>query len=907
MKKTKPILSFFTYILFLHFINAQERINPCRTSSAMRQLYEENSDEYLKFQKFNQFTKNFSKTSYTKFNIDKNIIIPVVFHIYGRTQHGKTITDEKIVNSLQMINDDFQGLNPDFHTVDPLFEPIRSKTNITFKLAQIDPNGNPTTGIVDHDPAAGQGNPNSSVVTNDAWDNKKYMNVYITADLYDEGGTATNDNWKNHSGVAWYPNITDTNNNRARVVYNGRYLKGNADDEFASVLTHEFGHWLNLIHTFEGGCAHYNQDYVDDTPQEDKESSDDGCIVGATDCGDSLINYENYMGYDASDGCAKMFTKGQTDRMYAALYHEARITLWHKDNLTATGVGNSFTITPRVHNGTTWLENTNSLQVCPGTNIRIGMQDTPFDNISILKPNGLADATPDGTTYWSFNNIQESDSGVYLIRYDDGNNNVGFTAILLQVGFKISPWVRRETGKWLSSPILKSCPGTNVTIGMQGSTSGNKSIKLPNGTISSVADDNGLWYFNNIQPSDEGIYTIQYDLGGCTYTKEIELILESVVTPWVQRNNDNWEQQSYLEACIGESIHLGMQNAAGTSNVTLTGPNGFYDTTPDVATGFKINNLTEEHFGTYTITWNDPNSCKGSTDIELRKNVEALNTWTWKSETNWVKRNTIFACSGDNIRLGTNSDGTSGYTLKHPNGTIDNTLNGSTYWNINNVQESDSGIYLIESSKGGCYRKATIKVIIDNPPLNDKIEYQINNQGFTSSASNSVIINKGDKIMLRIPYDSFEGTINWTGPNGFTSSYNIIEISDTASPEIHKGTYTATINHTNNCSLVKDNETINFNIDFNSLSTEDNILENAFIAYPNPVLSTLNIRLNKEIPNYNIEIINISGQIIKKYSSNLFTDKKVQIALNDISNGIYFLKFTDISSKKTSIQKIQKR
>ncbi len=50
-----------------------------------------------------------------------------------------------------------------------------------------------------------------------------------------------------------------------------------------------------------------------------------------------LINYENYMGYDSAGGCAKMFTKGQTDRMYAALNHSARFSLWQNANLIATG------------------------------------------------------------------------------------------------------------------------------------------------------------------------------------------------------------------------------------------------------------------------------------------------------------------------------------------------------------------------------------------------------------------------------------------------------------------------------------------------------------------------------------------------------------------------------------------
>ena len=60
---------------------------------------------------------------------------------------------------------------------------------------------------------------------------------------------------------------------------------------------------MGLWHTFKGGCDDPNGDFVDDTPKEDSISGDKGCNVGASECG-NLINYENYMGYESSLGCA---------------------------------------------------------------------------------------------------------------------------------------------------------------------------------------------------------------------------------------------------------------------------------------------------------------------------------------------------------------------------------------------------------------------------------------------------------------------------------------------------------------------------------------------------------------------------------------------------------------------------
>ncbi|MBC6425367.1 MAG: hypothetical protein GDA51_02615 [Ekhidna sp.] len=63
-------------------------------------------------------------------------------------------------------------------------------------------NGNPTTGILYYDERAGFGDGIYDYINEEikkyAWDNYKYMNIYIMRDLYDD-----NDYYS--SGVAWYP------------------------------------------------------------------------------------------------------------------------------------------------------------------------------------------------------------------------------------------------------------------------------------------------------------------------------------------------------------------------------------------------------------------------------------------------------------------------------------------------------------------------------------------------------------------------------------------------------------------------------------------------------------------------------------------------------------------------------
>jgi hypothetical protein len=314
-------------------IRAQDLTDPthsCRTDEVNDLQLKNNPKSKQEHDAFNLFSKEYAKKLKTKKSTaTTTYIIPVVFHVYGTSFNGKTVTLEKIQDALLRLNEDFQGLNDDFNTVEPFFQARRSKLNIEFRLAQIDPNGNCTTGVVFEKKKDGYGKQSGydDQIKADAWDNYKYMNVYIQNDLYNDGVT-------NNSGVCWYPDSWMSDNGLARCVYNGFYLGTNTDKEFASVLTHEFGHFLNLMHTFQGGCT--GTDEVDDTPIEDGLNKL-GCKPGINCTGDK-VNIENYMGYNAAAGCSKMFTQGQVDRMLAALKHPARITLWEAQNLINTGV-----------------------------------------------------------------------------------------------------------------------------------------------------------------------------------------------------------------------------------------------------------------------------------------------------------------------------------------------------------------------------------------------------------------------------------------------------------------------------------------------------------------------------------------------------------------------------------------
>jgi hypothetical protein len=120
-------------------------------------------------------------------------------------------------------------------------------------------------------------------------------------------------------GWAYLPNITTKPGQTSLdgVVVDWESFLGTSDEykdqyDQGETTTHEVGHWLNLEHTFYGGCS-AKGDFVADTPPEKTPTS--GCPEGKDTCtqpGEDPIH--NYMDYSYDD-CYTEFTEGQAQRM----------------------------------------------------------------------------------------------------------------------------------------------------------------------------------------------------------------------------------------------------------------------------------------------------------------------------------------------------------------------------------------------------------------------------------------------------------------------------------------------------------------------------------------------------------------------------------------------------------------
>jgi len=271
--------------------------------------------------------------------------IPVVFHLMVLPTDSfpgvKTNpSDDAVYSQLAVLNEDFRRKagTRGFNT-----NPVGADTEIEFCLANIDPSGVSRLGILRHpyaDTYTFSQQDDVAMKGSLAWDPDRYLNIYVVASI-DNG---------NALGYSFGPQGGFAGNARDGVVL-AQYALGSKEKSaplstfllseynLGRSLTHEVGHYLNLLHTWDRtnpNSACTNGDKVNDTPICDLPfySGLNGLCTKPVQCGNVRMT-ENYMDY-SSDRCMNVFTVGQTTRMRNAIT-TYRSTLVDPANLLSTG------------------------------------------------------------------------------------------------------------------------------------------------------------------------------------------------------------------------------------------------------------------------------------------------------------------------------------------------------------------------------------------------------------------------------------------------------------------------------------------------------------------------------------------------------------------------------------------
>lgn len=338
-------------------------------------------DEIL--QKENQKLSNFIKAHTSRSNgpgqhhqqSTASYLIPVVFHVihpagqaYGT---GTNIPYAQILSQLNALNAAFAKNYPAYNGES--HASYAQNTDIQFCMARLAMPGNLSFfngpggiefGVMRYDDATGAynhtiGNPaaqdllNITHPTSAHFPFDDYLNIWVVSTIAGGGGGTVMGyaprpilNTYPLDGLVLRADICGDNSTGNNFPLGFGLTEG-------KVACHEIGHYMNLYHIFQGGCAGMNAagsstdacdlngDFICDI---------EPCTTTNVPCGGTYetctANYstgtttfdmvESYMSY-SDDNCMNTFTMNQCERMWATL-GTLRSNLWSTSNLIATGV-----------------------------------------------------------------------------------------------------------------------------------------------------------------------------------------------------------------------------------------------------------------------------------------------------------------------------------------------------------------------------------------------------------------------------------------------------------------------------------------------------------------------------------------------------------------------------------------
>lgn len=403
----------------------------CGQAQVMENWFSLHPEDRTKFETFQRESRCDSPVSQEKDArvtlLAPTYTVPVVFHIL-HLGGAENISDAQIHDQMAIFNRTFQKINPDTIHVVPSFTNNIADIQFEFRLANIDPDGNCTNGIIRHYTPATNWKSNDFNAFAYTWPRNKYLNIYIVRSI----DIAPAYSFLPGTSIPPSADVIVCEHSICGSI-------GTSNGLNAWALTHEAAHWFNVPHiwgfTNQPGVV-CGDDGITDTPITKGFVA---CNLNNTSiCNPPIIeNIQNYMDYSP---CKIMFTNGQKARMHACINGtvNGRNNLSTPANLMATGITSvAANCIPNVEiaaipsatvcSGKPLVINSFTSNANPTTYLWSANNNVMISNPALANPNFTFNSPGTSTVICVASNSNGAASASLVVTVADGSPQVAYT------------------------------------------------------------------------------------------------------------------------------------------------------------------------------------------------------------------------------------------------------------------------------------------------------------------------------------------------------------------------------------------------------------------------------------------------------------------------------------------------